>query len=755
MCFCSGSINLPQASSDEGILSGLPFIMPMPGTMVNPSPVEEPVIISGLTVHPDNPFLFDFIVDSEPNSLADDHLKRDADRLIKYFFTSLTIPDNDIWVNLSPFEKDRTIPPALSQTAMGRDLLAEDYMLKQLTASLIYPEKDLGKVFWNKVYTKAQQLYGTTDIPVNTFNKVWIVADTASVYEHGQTAFVVDRHLKVLLEEDYLAGKITATPAKENLDISRQILRQIIIPEIENEVNSGKNFSTLRQIFNSLILAMWYKKTLKEALLNQTYSDKNAVNGINLSDLSTKDQIYQQYLKAYEKGAFNYIKEDVQTDGSILPHKYFSGGFSVNSSMLTIAPGFSASNRISYLSRRVFTRFTTALTLTGALLTTMTALATSPRFPELSLPSWNITESVAKTPTNIIGNTALSNTNKIPLLEALRRSQPNPDFYNLVVITESDFRAAGVPGILAWNALAKPDSEIFEITRSGRNNGLRLIDPNVSPPLEMALNEPLTELFKRAQSSIIGDLLTRDTAAGLLSMIFEIDRLIRTSPEVPDSQLDDDNDYDHLDRVVHYLFGFLSLDMDPSGKPKLRPALNGDDNEMKIQRLQAIKPLLKSLDSPEFNNALNGRLNKKQLQALREALVALSIDYYSPIEELSENKRYERSNSWEYLRKISEIANKSSNEYLNRLKERGDREKSLEKPTNSMNPDPLSPKGGIDLKTSDLAMTITKDPLGGVYVTLAPALIARVKEQGIQSAMPVILDITTITSPQMNALLGF
>ena len=38
------------------------------------------------------------------------------------------------------------------QTEMGRDLLAQDYMLKQLTASLMYPEKELGQEFWNRVY---------------------------------------------------------------------------------------------------------------------------------------------------------------------------------------------------------------------------------------------------------------------------------------------------------------------------------------------------------------------------------------------------------------------------------------------------------------------------------------------------------------------------------------------------------------------------------------------------------------------------
>jgi len=173
--------------------------------MVSVSSNFEPALIKGLTVHQDNPFLFDFIVDPGQSKLSKEVLKDESLRMIKYFFAALTIPDKDIWVNLSPYEKDRMVPTSLGQTAMGRDLLAQDYMLKQLTASLIYPQKALGKTFWNKIYTKAKEVYGTTQIPVNTFNKVWIVPQKAGVYEHNQTAFIVNAHLKVMLEEDYLA----------------------------------------------------------------------------------------------------------------------------------------------------------------------------------------------------------------------------------------------------------------------------------------------------------------------------------------------------------------------------------------------------------------------------------------------------------------------------------------------------------------------------------------------------------------------
>ena len=181
--------------------------LPQPGTMVNLSSAYVPLMVTGLTIHPENPLLMDFIVSTGNSGLNADQVKKESDRLIKYFLACLTIPENNQWVNLSPYEKQRIIPEDLGQTVLGQDMLAQDYLLKQLTASLIYPEKNLGKNFWDTVYAKAGQMYGTTQIPVNTFNKVWILPDTAKVYEHNNTVFVVKSHLKVMLDEDYLALK--------------------------------------------------------------------------------------------------------------------------------------------------------------------------------------------------------------------------------------------------------------------------------------------------------------------------------------------------------------------------------------------------------------------------------------------------------------------------------------------------------------------------------------------------------------------
>jgi len=307
----------------------------------------HPPLVRGLSVYPDDPLKFDFIIDTGDDKISGPQLKQESEKLIKYFLASLTVPEKELWVNLSPYEKDRIIPDGLSMTQMGIDMLGQDYLLKNLTASLIYPENDLGKRFWSRVYQEAYQKYGRTDIPVNTFNKVWIAPDKAVVYERNNSVFVAGRHLKVMLEEDYLAlsrNQITSNvlPTRGHVpegavsphtgdyrwsSPSSDIVRDIVLPAIEKEVNTAKNFAHLRQIYNSLILATWYKKKLRDSLLGKLYVDSNKIRGVNIDDLTQKQKIYAQYINIFKKGVFNFIKEEYDPlSGQTIPRKYFSGG---------------------------------------------------------------------------------------------------------------------------------------------------------------------------------------------------------------------------------------------------------------------------------------------------------------------------------------------------------------------------------------------------------------------------------------------
>ena len=149
------------------------------------------------------------------------------------------------FINLSPYEKDRIVPQEFGQTEMGRDLLAEDYLLKQITASLIYPESQLGKAFWQKIYTQAQAKYGTTNIPINTFNKVWIVPEKAVVYENKGTAFVLENHLKVMLEQDYLAlsNSVSLRGSEATEAISKRTTNSVEIALPEERLATTPDFS--------------------------------------------------------------------------------------------------------------------------------------------------------------------------------------------------------------------------------------------------------------------------------------------------------------------------------------------------------------------------------------------------------------------------------------------------------------------------------------------------------------------------------
>jgi hypothetical protein len=90
------------------------MVMPAPGTMAKLSRSISPLALQGLKVFLDDPLRLDFILDQGDQERS--NLRSNSDRLIRYFLAALTVPQDDLWVNLSPYEKDRIIPHALGKT---------------------------------------------------------------------------------------------------------------------------------------------------------------------------------------------------------------------------------------------------------------------------------------------------------------------------------------------------------------------------------------------------------------------------------------------------------------------------------------------------------------------------------------------------------------------------------------------------------------------------------------------------------------
>ena len=303
--------------------------LPIPGTIVPPSPAFNPVLIKGMVIDPAKPFNIRFIIDSGNNNVSSSNVKAEGERMVRYFLAAVAVPEKDLWVNLSPYEHDRMIEDALGQTDLGRDMLAQDYILKQISASVMDPEKNLGKDFWDKVYAKAQAEFGTTDIPVDAFNKVWITPENVEVFERGNAVYVTQAHLKLMLDSDYTAqqqgGSVPA--ADMSRELSKQVFRDVLLPALEREVNEGMNFGVIRQIFYAVILAKWYREAVKDTLMATAYVGQKKIAGVDLADKTITEQIYQRYLDAYKKGVINMVKETPDpVSGESVSRHYLSGG---------------------------------------------------------------------------------------------------------------------------------------------------------------------------------------------------------------------------------------------------------------------------------------------------------------------------------------------------------------------------------------------------------------------------------------------
>lgn len=317
--------------------------LPDIGTIISPTDQYQPLVFQGIGLHPSNPLKISFILNDNQTNLQQSEVQADANRLIDYFLVALTLPKTEMWVNLSPFEENRVITDSLGKTQMGRDMLVQDYMLKQLTSSLLHPETKNGEKFWKRVHALAYEKYGTSEIAMDTYNKVWIVPDTAEIVEYEDGVLIEDCHLKVLLERDYIAmtkGLLQDKHAdvSEDDNFQAEILKEVVIPEIEREINQGRTFAPLRQMFHSLILATWYKQSLEESLLVQKFADQNRISNLDIPEQGITQKIYKQYVASYHRGVYNFVKEDYdsETDKTIT-RQYFSGGISTDQLEVNVA----------------------------------------------------------------------------------------------------------------------------------------------------------------------------------------------------------------------------------------------------------------------------------------------------------------------------------------------------------------------------------------------------------------------------------
>lgn len=291
----------------------------------------QPPLLTGIELDRKDPLILHFYINNQNRYKIKD---LEVSRLVRYFLGFLAVSEDKYWVNLSPYEDKRIIPQDLAKLDIGKDLLIEDYILKQLTASLTSFNTKKGEKIWDKL--KVITL--NNRLPVDLVHKIWIVPDKALVWDNGNSFFVKEARLKLMLEEDYLAySKDKSIKSSSPLYAKRytlnakikEILKKELLPIMEKEVNEGKNFAALRQMYYALILAVKFKEKLFKHYIYRYYIDSNKTKPINLVDINIKDKVYAAYLTSFKQSVYNnLVKEyDKYSRRKILKH-YYSGGFS-------------------------------------------------------------------------------------------------------------------------------------------------------------------------------------------------------------------------------------------------------------------------------------------------------------------------------------------------------------------------------------------------------------------------------------------
>ena len=258
--------------------------------------------------------------------------KAGVKKLFEYFFIGLVVENDKFWVNLNSREPDRIMDPVLGNTDLGRLILTADLRLKQDFCRFTNPETSpVGKEYWNRLQLKARQLNTDSNkIPVMT--RLWIVPDEVNVSSGQNEIYINKSRLKVCLESAYLSQKVNISDPKQKelQDYAALLMEELILPILDKEVNNGYAYADLRQIYQALILARWYKQN--SGFSGSAYSRNASMEILLDTKLEygySPAQIYKDYLASLKNGEYNYNEANTSTNNFFSVRsvtRYVSGG---------------------------------------------------------------------------------------------------------------------------------------------------------------------------------------------------------------------------------------------------------------------------------------------------------------------------------------------------------------------------------------------------------------------------------------------
>jgi hypothetical protein len=231
---------------------------------------------------------------------------------LEFFYIGLAIPNENFWVNLRPDSADRIIDDYLAETDVGKIMLEADLELKKDLARATFPATPEGKEYWEKIYNKIKQIYGyaSGNVPVSINTRIWIIPGEVVICQDQNSAYIYKAGLNVSTEAAYLSNKQGNQSQNEPERIinqySSELIQELILPKISKEVNTGKKYASLRQVYYSLILAQWFKNRFYGAGGLYPYLiDRNNLTGLTSNKRWSKNTYFKEYQKSIREKEYD------------------------------------------------------------------------------------------------------------------------------------------------------------------------------------------------------------------------------------------------------------------------------------------------------------------------------------------------------------------------------------------------------------------------------------------------------------------
>ena len=217
----------------------------------------------------DSEFLFDHTNRSDP--------QQEILTAIHYFFEILSIPTDDLWVNLGPAESEQVMPPSLRELEIGRVLLESDLVLKKLTASLLHPDSSSGRLYWATLQSQLRLRDGATPVGFEPSFRLWIRPDKFSTETNGVNMLVKEARLAIQGEEAHGPTPSLACAGgraqSEDDRLAWEVFQDLVLPLLQRDLDEGRLFAPLRQLCFSLALAHAFRAHFAGERRYQDYFD--------------------------------------------------------------------------------------------------------------------------------------------------------------------------------------------------------------------------------------------------------------------------------------------------------------------------------------------------------------------------------------------------------------------------------------------------------------------------------------------------